>query len=171
MGDYKKDLTITLEDLGDNWLDQPQKFMEYGESWANAVRTRDKKKEMLDITKAELDSDIRANWENYGFDKKPTEAAISAAITQDKKFKDANEELAQAIEDMNIMAVAKSAFEHRKKALENITSLYLAGYYGSKPKLQDTNGVVDRENPHGDPQNRTAHKSLQKRKRTLRRRK
>ncbi len=168
MGDYKQDLLITLEDLGTDWLSQPQKFMEWGEKWANAVRVRDKKKEMLDITKAELDGDIRANWKEHGFESKPTEAAILATITKSQKYGEANEELAKAIEEMNIFAVAKSAFEHRKKALENVTSLYLAGYYGSKPKLQDTPGVVDRENPHGDPQlkiKRTPRKLTPRRKR------
>ena len=148
MSEYKTDLQTSLENLDRNWLEQPGLFMKWGERWANAVAVKDRAKENLEVLKAEIDSEIRKDWKGFGFDSKPTEAGISAAITIEPRFRAANAAHIDAMEEVNIMAVAKSAFEHRKKQLDNLTSLYLAGFF-SKPKLQDAH---DPDFPMGHPQ-------------------
>jgi len=161
--DYKKDLQTTSEDLDKHWLEQPMSFAKWGEEWANAVAAKDRAKQKLDVTKAEIDRDIRKDYKKFGFDSKPTEGAITAAITLSSKYQAVYEEYIEAVHDVNIMVVAKTAFEHRKKQLDNLTGLFLAGYF-TRPKLQ---GANDPDYPLGSPQQKALQKStLKKKKKT-----
>jgi len=154
MSEYSQDLRTSLENLDQHWLEQPGHFMKWGERWANAVATKDRAKENLEVLKAEIDKEIRKDWDKFGFDSKPTEPAIKSAIILEPRYKQASDEHIDAMEQVNIMAVAKSAFEHRKKQLDNLTSLYLAGFF-SKPKLQDAH---DPDYPLGNPQQQALNK-------------
>jgi len=66
--------------------------------------------------------------------KKPTEAAINAAISKDEDYQLEQQALLDANEAVNLLVSAKAAFEHRKKALEGLTQLWLGGYF-SDPKI------------------------------------
>jgi len=59
---------------------------------------------------------------------------VSAAITGDDGYKLAQQDLIESTRNVNLLAAAKSAFEHRKKALEGLTQLWLGGYY-SNPNI------------------------------------
>lgn len=154
--DYEQDLQTNFEDLDRHWLEQPQKYMKWGERWSNAIAKRDRAKENLDVTRAEIDKEIRKGWDKppWEFDSKPTETAISSAIITDDRYRHANSEYIDAGEEVNIMLVAKTAFEHRKKQLDNLTSLYLSGWF-TRPRLQ---GDRDPDYPLGDPQQKALSK-------------
>ena len=128
--DYNKDLEIDFNRLDENWRDQSSNYMDWSQKWVNAVTKRDRAKEGLDVVKAELDREIR----NREHKTKLTEAAINAVIITHENYRVAFELLTQANEDVNLLASAKSAFEHRKKALEGLTQLFVNGYW-SEPRI------------------------------------
>jgi len=131
MTEYNEDLEIDFAQLDINWRDHSTNYMKWSKKWVDSVAYRDRCKEALDVVRAGLDAKYRKEL----FDgKKPTEAAISAAITSDDDYKLANQTLLDANEAVNLLASAKGAFEHRKKALEGLTQLWLGGYF-SNPKI------------------------------------
>lgn len=133
MSEYENDLSVDFNHLDINWRDHSANYMKWSEKWVNSVAVKDRKKEALDTLKATLDSKYRQALFKKD-QKKPTEAAINAAIQGDKTFQLAQSDLIDATENMNILATVKSAFEHRKKALEGLTQLWLGGYF-SNPNI------------------------------------
>ncbi len=137
MSEYAGDLKINKHKLDDELVNQSGLYMKYAEQNAEALFDRDRAKENLDVVRAEIDSEIRNNWEAFGFEKKPTETAISGCIMQDEKYREANGDLIEKNRDTNILAAAKEAMNHKKSALSNLVALYLAGYYSEVPMPKD----------------------------------
>ena len=127
--DYRKDLTVDFNRLEENWRDHSLNYLDWAEKWANAVAKRDRAKEGLDVVKATVSREIRTNAKT-----KLTEAAISEMVTLDKRYQAATELVIEANEEANILAGAKTAFEHHKKALEGETQLFINGYW-SEPRI------------------------------------
>ena len=126
---YKEDLKIDKHRLDFEWERQAQLYMKWAEAYAQAVLDRDRAKELLDVVRAELDSKIRKSPADFGFDKKPTESAITNTVVQQEEYRKAYDKLIQAQSNMNILAGAKEAMSHKKKALEGITQLMVSGFY------------------------------------------
>ena len=127
---YNEDLKIDFAQLDLNWRDQAANYMYWSQKWVTAVTKRDRIKENLEVIKAEVDREIREAYSG----KKPTEAAISALVITNTRYREAMENLILANEEVNILASTKTAFEHKKKALEGSTQLWINGYW-SEPKI------------------------------------
>ena len=132
MSDYKKDLRVGTHTLDTDWIEQAGLYAKYAEMAAEAVFEKDKAKQRLDIVKAEVDADVRQYPENYGFNKKPTETAISNAVTLAEPFQKAYSNYIAAKREADLLSTAKTAFEHRKKALEGLTHLFNSNYFQSE---------------------------------------
>jgi len=129
-GNYSEDLKIDFAQLDLNWRDQAANYMHWSNKWVAAVSERDRAKENLDVIRAEVDREIREAYSG----KKPTEAAISALVSTNTRYRKASDQLIDLNEKVNIFVSAKAAFEHRKKALEGLTQLWVNGYW-SEPKI------------------------------------
>lgn len=127
---YKEDLSIDKFNLDYEWETQPAKYIEWAEKCVNAQFEKDKAKDMLDLIEAQLDSEIRLKSE------KQTEAKIKSQILQDKRYIEAKNLYIESIKNARILEIAKDAFEHKKKALEKITDLWISGYWSS-PKINN----------------------------------
>lgn len=130
---YMEDLKIDKNNLEQEWLRQPQLYMSWARQAIEAQEERDDLKRKLDIERAKLDGEIRANPGRFGLDK-ITEAGIQSTISVDKKFQEKTKEYLESVSNAKLLDAARDAFEHRKKALENLTQLLICGYF-SVPKL------------------------------------
>jgi len=130
--DYKKDIKIDPEDLEGEWIEQGSLFLYYAEAHADALHARDMSKSKLDLTYAKLYSDIKKNWEKH-FDAKPTEPAIKEFILNTPTYQRVERKLIDDSREANIMLAAKTAFDHRKRALENLVSMRISGFH-SEPR-------------------------------------
>lgn len=148
---YKNDLQIDTSDLEGEWTEQPSHYMYYAEQHADAVLLKDRRKQRLEVVFAELDTEYRKKWERIS-DQKMTEQAIKSKIYTDDRYKKAQRLLNKATHDVNILASAKTAFEHRKKALENHVTLLVTGFH-SEPK---TKGPRGSQQSGGDKQRKRA---------------
>jgi hypothetical protein len=139
--DYNEDLKIDVKNLEGEWVEQPSLYMYYSEAYSEAIRDRDNAKNDLEIADAQLDRDIRRDWEKH-FDKPPTETAIKGWIIQQEKHKKQLAIFSEKSHNANLLQSAKNAFDHRRKALENLVSLMITGFH-SEPKVskQITQGV------------------------------
>ena len=126
---YKEDLEIDKHALDFEWERQAQLYMKWAEEYADAVLIRDRAKENVDLVRAELYQSIVSKAE-----KKPTETAIGNEIIQRSEFVKINKEYFEAKKNAEILAGAKEAMQHKKKALEGRTHLWIAGY-NAEPKI------------------------------------
>lgn len=139
--DFKKDVQLDQYDLVRCAVEQPELYAEWAEKWAIAVRYRDSLKDKLAVTRSNCDSDIREDPAKFGWKnsaKSPTEAFISSAIIAHPDYKLDNEEYQDACHDVNIMSIAKEAFEHRLKALVILKDLYTSSYYSGNKKFDSS---------------------------------
>ena len=145
MGNYRpviletsieEDSRFNKYELDTEWDLQPELYLKWSDAWADACLDRDELKETLDLVKATLDLEIREDPSEFGIDagKKLTESAISSIILMQDKYKAASERYMKAVNQANKMLGAKIAMDHRKKALENETVLWVGGFYSS-PKI------------------------------------
>ncbi len=132
IGNYRKDIVIDETDLAKEWLEQPSLFLYYAEAHADAIDLRDKKKADMEYAYAREYAKIKDNWQEY-FDSKPTEAAIKEFILNSEDYQAAEKSYLNANRDVNVLLAAKTAFEHRKRALENLVSLKISGFH-SEPR-------------------------------------
>lgn len=137
---YKDDITIAKHELDKEWINQPKLFCQYAEEAVEASFERDKAKEQLDLVKAEMDGQIRKNPTKFGLDK-ATDTAVANAIIQTEEYKKANSYFLDCLKKMRIMEVARESFDHKKRALEKLTDLFISGYW-SEPKInKDTKDI------------------------------
>lgn len=132
----KDDVKISINHLDQAAIDQPTLYAEWAEKWAEAVMKKDQLKEQITAVKAEADESIRSNPKGYGWaaDKAPTEAWVATQLSSHKKVVKITEEYLQAQYEVNMLSVAKEALEHRRKALEILTTLYASNYFVAKSK-------------------------------------
>ena len=130
--DYKEDIKINPEDLENEWIEQSSLFLYYADAYAEAAYERDRLKAILEYKYAQLYDEVKTNWSKY-FSSKPSEPACKEWITRNKVYKRAEIAFIKATKDANILSNVKTAFEHRKAALSNITSLRIGGFY-SEPR-------------------------------------
>lgn len=149
--EYEEDLKVDKYNLHTQWEDQPILYAKWAEKHVYAIRVRDRIKEDLDILTAELDLEIRTVGMDGVEPKKITETAIKGAILLDKGHKELVQKLNDANHDAEILAVAKTAFYHRKAALSGLTELFVTNYYTVDTKkelpehIKKMRGMVDND--------------------------
>lgn len=114
--------------LDREWRDHPQQFYNWAMAAARAEAAYEQAKTSLDIVWAEVDADVRSSPDDYGI-QKVTEVAIDAAIKTHGGYTTAKKRMLEAKNKMNEAEVVVKALEHRRKALDALTQLYVRDYY------------------------------------------
>ena len=135
----------------------------YAEARANRVRTDEILKLEKSDAKAELeeeiakiDLDIRTNFEEYDFDKKPTENAIRATIFGTKRYlkakekfnqkvREAIDKMAEAVREKESYYAAREGMKIKSQSLSELRKLVLANYYSRKPIEIESKGKKQRK--------------------------
>jgi len=134
MPDYNEDILIDEYNLDKEWEAQSGLYMKWAVEHADSLFSKDKIKSELDLLYAQLDGEVRANPGGYGLPDRTTEAMIKSTVMQLVDYVDKHTEYLEAVKNANIMQSAKETMHHRRKALENLTQLFIGGYY-SKPNI------------------------------------
>jgi hypothetical protein len=134
MSKYQDDVSIDQHDLERELVRQASLYLKYSELAVDANFERDKIKENIKVTESDIDLEIRQNFEQFGFDSKPTETAIRACILQQHEYRDIMGQYIKATKTFNSLTGAKTALEHKKKALELLVALIVRGY-SAEPKV------------------------------------
>ncbi len=116
--------------LDEEWVGQPRLRFRYGQELAEARRTLAQAKAELDVVEAELSLRVRAKPDEYDLEK-VTEAVVSATVEVQPKRKRARQAVVDAQHEVDVLDAAVSAIDHRKKALEDLVQLHLAGYFAT----------------------------------------
>ena len=121
--------------LDEEWVAQSSLRFSYGADLADAKRTLQSAKAELDVTEAELKLAIRSDPAKFNLDK-VTEDVVKSAVLLEPEYQKAKTHVIESQHDVDVLDAAVSAIDHRKKALEDLVDLFLAGYY-AKPKASD----------------------------------
>ncbi|MFA5355253.1 MAG: hypothetical protein WC302_00745 [Candidatus Paceibacterota bacterium] len=132
---YKDDLEIDRFALDTEWMKQPVLFAKWGEAEAEAEDKRDKLKDQMSVIESDLAKKVREDPTKYGLKEKPTESAINDVVNLHPDYRKVVSDYMEAVKTAKIMTIATRAFEHRKRALEKESELWIAGYY-SDPKIK-----------------------------------
>jgi hypothetical protein len=142
--DFDSDIDIDINGLDREWEIHSSKYLKCSQDYANAVFAKDQAKLTLEAVKADLDADIRQNPEKFGVDK-VTEAVVANTVILQQDYQDAYTAYTETIRDVNMILAAKSAFEHKKKALEKLTDLYISGYWSEPRVTSEAKDAIDRD--------------------------
>jgi len=124
---YQEDLNIDQHQLELEWLSIAKQIMTYSEAFAQAIYDRNRAKESLDATKADLDSGIRMAASTAG--EKITEAVVSNRMQVKPTHIEALQNLHKADYVVDLLRGAVAAFQAKKSALENLVRLFGMKYY------------------------------------------
>jgi|TARA_Y100000310_G_scaffold218179_1_gene219346 hypothetical protein len=130
--EYEKDIVINEKDLKEEWERQAGLYLHYSVELAHVEKEKNKTREQLDLVKAKLDKKIRENPKDFGI-AKITENVISNSIMLQEEFVHLNEIYINKVYEVSVLQGVIRAFDHKKKALENLVQLYLSGY-NAEPK-------------------------------------
>jgi hypothetical protein len=133
--EFQCDCSIDPEALDIEWLEQPNVFLRYAEGMANARLEMDQAKEAMDVTKAQVDTEIRRGYHTLGVPGRPrdrlTETQVANLVIQDPKYRDAVDKYLTAKHYLEIISARVKALEQRKNALENLVKLNGQQYFAS----------------------------------------
>ncbi len=130
---YEQDLNIDDSALDLEWLEQPALMLKYTTLQADARRKMEYCKEKLNVTRADLDKDIRTDPDKYDL-LKVTENSVTNCIITQKGYKEDHKALIESQYEYDVVRGAVSAVDHRKTALENEVRLFGLGYFAG-PKV------------------------------------
>lgn len=134
--DYEKDVTIDVEALDVEWVEQSRLMLQYAKHAAKMKLEVDRAKERLDIVKAELDKAIRISPEDFGIIKL-TESFVTSTIITQRGYMVANEEYLNAVYESNMAQGAVRAVEGKKTSLENLVKLHGQQYFAGPSVPRD----------------------------------
>jgi len=124
------ELKLDMHALDEAWLQQPELSHKYGLMLCEAEMMRTRLKDKLDEIKANIDLEIREN-----ITPKPTESAINSLITTNPKYKEAIKNYFEYEHKVKELKNITVAIEAKRKALEGLSQLYVAGYFANRPML------------------------------------
>ena len=138
MIDYEKDTKIDPDALDLECLGQADLMMKYSRHCADMEDVRDRAKENLEFVKAEMDSDIRKNPENYKLEK-VTDKAVESLIPLQDHYRSASIAYLDAKHEYNVARGAVDAIEGRKSMLESLIKLHGQSYFAGPNVPRDLN--------------------------------
>jgi hypothetical protein len=113
----KSDISIDLTDLDNSMITHPAMELHYSLQTANARRQYERLKNAVEILEAKIDAQVRENLASEDSKKKPTEAAIKAAILTDPRYSAGQSKLIEAQFFLKCCEATENAFRGRKDIL------------------------------------------------------
>ena len=129
---YNDDISIDEYNLDREWEMQASLYTKWANAHADAIAEKDKVKLRLELLYAKIDKKVRSDPERHGIDDRVTETAVKSAILSKIKYKNMSLKYVDAVRLVNRMQAAKEGMHHKRKALESLTQLFLAGYYAPR---------------------------------------
>lgn len=110
----KADISINTSDLDSAMIEHAGLELHYAMQTAHARRQYERLKTANEILEAKLDAETREKWVG---EKKPTEAAIKAAVLADKRYSTAQAKLIDAQHIWKLCEATENSFRSRKDLL------------------------------------------------------
>ena len=116
--------------LDTEWQNQPMMVWKMAREKALADKMVAEAKAAMEVVRAELAREIRADPVAFELDK-VTESTVPACVLEQKPFKTAQAKYIEACYNADMYKAATIALEHRKKALEGMVELQGQNYFSA----------------------------------------
>lgn len=123
------DLEVDRLRLDDEWVKHPKQYHVWAQKAADAQYAYDQAKAELELTKAELDQDIRNNPGTYGLPEKVTEVRLSNVVILQNEYQLTLSHLNKKKHELDIAHAAVNTLEQRKRQLTVLVELWTKDYY------------------------------------------
>lgn len=143
-GEREELVLIDRDALDLEWMDQPRLIRKFTRLEADARFDLDEAEAALKLVEAQLLLDIRGRPDRYGFEKRPTDATVKAAVITQKKYQRAVHAVNEAKHIVGLMASGSRTASHRKTALEKLVDLEWMDYR-SEPKTRNQDRMAKLE--------------------------
>lgn len=128
---------INLHCLEKEWSTHSRRVLIWNEKLAKAQRDLLDAKDRMDVIEADLKLKITAKPEEFGLTK-GTIPLVDAAIVLQPEYQMAVKRISSLRYKVDMLEAATRALEHRKKALSDEVTLWLAGYFATpKPPTDE----------------------------------
>lgn len=141
-------LAIDLNRLEECCQEQPQLMFLWGTQLAEARKAVKSAKNKVKLRAAKLDSEIRANPTDFGFER-PTEKAVEYTITKDTEYQEELKDLIQLEYEEDVLDIFFKTLIDRRGELENLTKLF-GQMYWSKPNTVERMSERQRDAIEGE---------------------
>ena len=142
---YSKDIKLDKYNLDFELVNGPSIRNKWSKEFKEQKKKRDKAKAKIELVSAEKDEDIRNNWEEYKFDKKPTEAAIKQAIIKTEEFQEETDKFIEANSEAKYLELCLEEFNQKHDNLRGLIKIYLTGYYQESTKIYGEDVIEKKE--------------------------
>jgi hypothetical protein len=122
--------------LEQEWQRHPSLYGFWAEKSVEAIDAYDRSKAALDVTKANLDVDIREHPAKYGASK-TTNEVVNNLITVHPEYLEKLKESLVAKKQMNHAKAVLDSLEHRKRALTMLVDLWVRDYYSDSGSMSE----------------------------------
>lgn len=119
------------------WLEQANLFRNASDAAADALEQELDAKDEVERVDAELTNAIKEKPQKFGFEGKPTEKDVRAAVVLDPEYIAAQKMQSQARAIRVKLEGRVQAFEHRKRSLENLVELHTRQYFAGPKEPRD----------------------------------
>ena len=156
---YQEDIKIDKYHLDTCWEEQQELSIKYSELSVDANKQKEQSELNVEIIEEDLKTilanlvlEVKFNYRDYNFEKPPSDSAANAwAITQDK-YKEKQQELREvrkeAIEARDLAFRLRNVareFSERRFSLQELTKLFLNGYYSESGRdiREQANNIIE----------------------------
>jgi len=133
---YENDIKINEKDLDIEWLEQPTLMYKYAKMSIDYRKLMDKQMEKVNVIKAGIDKNIRANPEDFEIIK-ITETVVANTIIVQSEYTDAYNIYLEKKYDFDLVNAAVKALQDKKSALENLVKLHGQQYFAGPSVPRD----------------------------------
>jgi len=133
---------IDENDLTGEWLRHVRLYERAATDLASRRADHEQLKSEKELVVADLDHEVRRDPIKFGLEK-ATEKSIDNAVVRSRLYQDVQTRLLKAKHDVDIFQAKVDTLEHRKKALENMVSLFLAGYFTAPSLKKNEQAAMD----------------------------
>lgn len=123
------DLEVDRLRLDDEWVKHPKQYHVWAQKSADAQYAYDQAKAELELTKAELDDDIRNNPGTYGLPEKVTETRTANKIILQNEYQLALKYYNTKRHELDIAHAAVNTLDQKKRQLTVLAELWIRDYY------------------------------------------
>lgn len=130
MKDFGEEIKINRFKLEEECERHVSLYHYYSKARADAKAELDEANDKLKLTLAEMDGEIRNNW-NEDKDGKRTEGAITNKLESNEKIIIQKGKIRDIQKNLYVLDAATFALDHRKSMLDNLVTLLVKGFYSA----------------------------------------
>lgn len=144
----KKDFVIDEDEIGLEWIRQTGLVYKYTQIAAELRLRWEEAKRLSELTRAEVELDVRKNSKSYKLDK-VTEDTVKAAVVADDRYQKSLRRIIQTKHELDLAEGAVRSMEHKRTALSNLTEMHKTHYYSNVEDNDLSPPLSSKELPRG----------------------